>query len=368
VAMKEDTPTVPEGILRFVIKDNGKGIDEKDLKRIFQPFQQASSSTESVYGGTGLGLAITQKIVTALGGTISVESKKGSWSKFTVDLPCSDAPMNVLDVSAKVQKWAIHMVGFSEPEKSKAIQLLGVYQIDALIFSSMKEMLASMSGPGGLLSDQIHVCLIHEECFDERLLPEFSKTTFFTVGPQFSVDEAMIAHHFRSFDHMIPSVFINTLMSNVARGLNPNDTLTARSKSFSGPEGLFSQMKILIAEDNIVNQKVLSQMLRRLNVKHIDIVGNGQEACNKVETNSYDLILMDQQMPIMGGVAACQQILARPGIQRHPTIVFVTAHVSASFEAECLEAGGSGFVPKPFKLDVIEKCLRQIYSQTILKR
>lgn len=128
----------------------------------------------------------------------------------------------------------------------------------------------------------------------------------------------------------------------------------------------FSHLRVLIAEDNVVNQKVLSRMLQSLNVQHVDIVNNGLEACEKEACEHYDLILMDQQMPVMNGLEACRRILTGHRLattrsdRRRPQIVFVTAHAMASVQTECFEAGGTGFVPKPFKLEDIEKCLRNI--------
>jgi two-component system, sensor histidine kinase len=126
----------------------------------------------------------------------------------------------------------------------------------------------------------------------------------------------------------------------------------------------FSELKILIAEDNLVNQKVISGMLSRLGISHVDIVENGRLACEREESENppYDVILLDQQMPVMGGVEACRHIVSRPGHHKRPPIVFVSAHVSPTFEAECLRAGGSEFISKPFKVDQIATCLRKVCS------
>jgi CheY-like chemotaxis protein len=76
----------------------------------------------------------------------------------------------------------------------------------------------------------------------------------------------------------------------------------------------------------------------------------------------YDIILMDQQMPVMGGVEACQRIVNRPGQHKRPKVVFVSAHVSPTFEAQCSAAGGTGFLAKPFKMDQIAECFREVCS------
>jgi signal transduction histidine kinase/CheY-like chemotaxis protein len=364
-----ESPPIPRRVLRFVVKDNGKGIDQKDLKRIFQPFQQSSSATESVYGGTGLGLSITQKIVTALGGTISVESEKGSWSRFTVDLPCSDEPVNVHDISSQVKSWAVYLVGFAESERYKAMQIMGPFAMNISILSSMSEIPTAKEATTMVL-------LVHEDCFESSCMAGLISTqsTLFTFGPKFSVNESTTAHHFRSIDHMIPSFFVRTLVRHVTKQ-TMGSTMHTKSSMVDCMEvssmdigqeveekNEFSHLRVLLVEDNKVNQKVLSRMLHRLKVQRVDIVNNGLEACEKEAIERYDLILMDQQMPVMGGLEACRRIRRRSLLEggNSPPIVFVTAHVLASVEAECVAAGGSGFVPKPFKLEEIEQCLRNV--------
>ena len=356
-------------VLRFIVEDNGKGIDESDLKRIFQPFQQASSTAENVYGGTGLGLSITQKIVTALGGTINVASKKSEWSKFTVDIPCEDSPVIVKDISHQVKNYILHIVGFHGTEKVRAEYLLQTFDMDGYFFTTLGDMLDVFQSMT-LEPEQTHVCLLHEDCYEDDKAKFLSQSITITFGQKFGVDEDKVAYHFRSLEHLLPSHFINHLIRSVCskkeqKGMQLEDSVTGQDTNIMTKS--YTELRVLIAEDNIVNQKVLTRILNQLNVKTVDIVENGLEACKKEEEVVYDLIFMDQQMPIMGGVAACRRILERYNIknsqnQQRPTIVFATAQVSADCEMECSDAGGSGFVPKPFNLDVIEQCLRTVYK------
>jgi CheY-like chemotaxis protein len=357
-------------ILRFIVEDNGKGIDESDLKRIFQPFQQASSTAENVYGGTGLGLSITQKIVTALGGTISVCSRKNEWSKFTVDIPCQDPPVVIQDISNQVKDYIVHIVGFHGTEKLRAEAILQTYSMNGQFFNTHREMLSEYRTTG-LRPEQFHVCLLHEECYIKDSAISFSQSITISFGPKFAVNEDKVAYHFRSLEHLLPSHFINHLIRSVH---NKKEQAGIQSKASATADNVnnimksYSELRVMIAEDNVVNQKVLTRILNQLNVKSIDIANNGMEACVMEEKATYDLIFMDQQMPIMGGVAACQKILTRYNDnigaqnQQRPTIVFATAHVSPAFEVECSDAGGSGFVPKPFSLDIIKQCLRNVYK------
>jgi CheY-like chemotaxis protein len=350
-------------ILRFIVEDNGKGIDKKDLKRIFQPFQQASSTAENIYGGTGLGLSITQKLVKALQGNVRVESKKGEWSKFIVDFPFTDVPVNVLYKSQQVSNYVLHIVGLDEFEQESVMHILSAYNIYTLFFNSVLDMVDAVRTTS-VLPDQVHICLVHEDHFDDNSAESLSDSVILTYGPKFSVNHERAAFHFRSFHHILPSYFVNHLIRCVEEKKQQQNNMTRNTLDFSKVEvKAYTDMKILIAEDNVVNQKVLTRILQRLKVENIDIVENGLEACKKEAIESYDIVFMDQQMPIMGGVTACKEILSRPGGHVHPTIIFVTAHVSNDFERECMDAGGSGFIPKPFKLDVIEQSLQKNYKQ-----
>jgi signal transduction histidine kinase/CheY-like chemotaxis protein len=372
---KEGTPEKPtkvpvpmngvaKQVLRFVVKDHGKGIDAKDFDRIFQPFHQASGSEpEDVYGGTGLGLAITQKLVAAMGGVISVDSKKGSWSKFTVDLPCHDAPVNVSDIASKMQLWRVFLVGASEHKKEIVIRGFTAYNVDITTFDSMSEMATAISGDSALSDERVYVCLVQEDAYQDELYKSLSKkakSALLTFGPKYSVHDSEIAHHFRSLEQVIPSVLMETMIEKV-RSAKEHQMEVEDVEEIAVS---YSELRVLVAEDNKINQKVVLRMLGRLGVKHIDVVDNGLKACQMeaAQDRPYDIILMDQQMPIMGGVSACRHILNRAGGHVRPKVVFVTAHVSPNFEAECREAGSSGFLPKPFKLEQIEKCLQMLYT------
>jgi two-component system sensor histidine kinase/response regulator len=121
----------------------------------------------------------------------------------------------------------------------------------------------------------------------------------------------------------------------------------------------WSTLRILVAEDNLVNQKVLNRMLERLEVESVTIVGNGEEAVKREAEEQFDLVLMDMQMPVMDGIEACKAIHKRQ--QGHPIakVVFVTAHVVYSFQQTCLDNGAIGCIGKPCNKKDVEDALQQ---------
>lgn len=381
--------------LIFTVKDYGKGIEKHDFDVIFRPFQQASDAhiTESVYGGTGLGLAITKKLVTALGGTISVDSELGSWSEFTVRLPCSDAPAPVKKLSQQVRDATVIILGLLESQVENVMRILQAFDIDVRLVSSLNEMealvLPEKNSTNLIALDRRIMCMIHGEMISREWLLSFStwpkrrkrnSISLFTFGPhlieyQDLPELPVMWHHIRSLEQIIPQALIEMLddkskmMHCTDDSCSGNDEQATNGVQHSLDEQdkhmSYENLRVLIAEDNKVNQKVLMRMLNRLNVKYIDVVENGRDAVEREACTPYDVILMDQQMPVMGGVNACRMIVSRDcgsGSSSHPIpfIIFVTAQVSCDFEMECKAAGSSGFLPKPFKLENIDQCLRSV--------
>lgn len=396
--------------LIFTVKDYGKGIERHDFDVIFHPFQQASGAhiTESVYGGTGLGLAITKKLVAALGGTISVDSEIGCWSEFTVRLPCSDPPAPVKKLSQQLSDATVIILGLSESQQDNVLRVLLAFDIDVRLVSTLDDIEAlvalplpktSNTGCGSISLDRRIMCMIHGEMIHPECLLSFREwqkrrkscgLSLFTFGQHWNECQdhpsasPVMSHHIRSLEQVIPQALIEMLddKSKLMHCTNENGIGTSTSTSngsYGDPSTIFGvqhslndpgeevivsheDLRVLIAEDNKINQKVLMGMLSRLNVKSIDVVENGRDAVEREACTPYDVILMDQQMPVMGGVNACRMIVSRDCRDSHPIpfIIFVTAHVSIDFEIECQAAGSAGFLPKPFKLDDIEKCLRSI--------
>jgi CheY-like chemotaxis protein len=369
--------------IRFEIKDYGQGISSDAFESIFFPFHQTrAGQAENVYGGTGLGLAITKKLVNGLGGTISVDSVEKQWSKFTVDLPFLDPPVDRAALSAALQHVSVLLVlgDSTSPELACATKVLGEYQLETKSFETLAELTAAvLRGDYYLKSDRSYVCLVHVDQYDTMGAKALTDSTgghvtLATVGKKNvngKNDGTVPPHHIRSLEQMIPCTLLKTILR-ISEGKKHKKPASVKSDAVH--EGM-NRLRVLLAEDNVVNIKVMMRMLSRIGVKHVDVAQNGEEAVVAEAAKVYDLILMDMSMPIMNGPCAARLICARYQQRREdgggeelpnhncPKIVFVTAHVSPDFEEQCRQAGGSGFLPKPFKVDEIEKCLRNICSE-----
>jgi CheY-like chemotaxis protein len=243
--------------------------------------------------------------------------------------------------------------------------------------------------------DRTYVCWIDESVYQRDVMQRFqlevehAETTslLWTVGPAYAVAEG--SHHFRNLLQMVPSVLMQRLAEEVEELFS-----SRRQPSFNSQQGLVDStapkhtrrvsnrhrigqkklktslqnlptetrdkedVAILIVEDNVINQKVLRALLKKLGYTHVTVVSDGQQAVDAVARDNYDVVLMDVQMPVMNGLEATRVIVGRQQESEElPKIVFVTATVDQSLEEEAKELGAVGFVPKPFNLRQLEACM-----------
>ena len=365
-ATKESLSRTHNGkMICFAVRDSGQGIDPTDFHKIFQPFRQASAETERVYGGTGLGLAVTAKIVSSLGGHISVSSEVGEWTEFRVELPFRDVPVNTEALAQKLQNATILLVGNINTNVDDTSRVFRSCNLNFEKFAGMRELvMATINTPGYLNKDRSYICMVHESLYDHEsfaALAKAARSVLLTYGPKYAVKETK--GHYRSLTQMLPSVLMASLCS-VERSLLSEESLPGTPKAAAGASTVakksFENLQLLIAEDNKINQKVLIRILKRLGLENVDVVDDGKQAVEAEAQKAYDCILMDVQMPVMDGIEACREIMKRKGgghIQ--PKVIFVTAHVSDAFETECRAAGGTDFLPKPFNIADIDNCLKR---------
>ena len=358
----DETPAV--GILRMTIKDHGKGIEKKDFEKIFEPFSQASTETERLYGGTGLGLSISAKIVKALGGQISVESEVGKWTAMHVDFPHSDNIITLADIpnlAPHLKSVVLFLVGADQEELWEVSRVFKPCVAKIVAIDSMSELKIHAASLDGRHD---YITLVNENCYDKQICQELAtgkRMLFVTLGPKFCVKDAR--EHIRQISRVLPSILIQELDDLLVKSKETNNGIAPPIETDPADKVIpFEDFRILIAEDNLVNQKVLARVLKRIGVKDIQVVENGKLAVDKEAAEEFDVVLMDMQMPIMDGIEACRLIVDRQnreGITNGAKVVFCTAHVLDSFKNECYASGGSGFLPKPFRIDDVKKCLQE---------
>jgi signal transduction histidine kinase/CheY-like chemotaxis protein len=371
----------PSQLLKFSVKDYGKGIDQKDFEAIFKPFNQAGKETQTVYGGTGLGLSITSSLVHRLGGRITVDSVVGKYSEFVVVLPLHrTCPFQ--DASRLAELLAdttIIVVQNNEllgsPFGPDVVKEYSLDLVSARDWEHLEETM-TVESPGRNWSERHCMILVSGADFDASSFQNIQKLTdgscsLITHGrTQVPGSSCM---HWTTFRGMFPTVALSRLAAlNVSKEVQESKAVTdvePQENASAAPPLTIEPLvqdsrevakgppRILIAEDNLVNQKVLGRVLKKLGMEHVDIVDNGLKAVEATAQKHYDLVFMDMQMPVMDGLEATQLIKAQECSQ-HTKVVFCTAHAVEEFHLAAKQVGSDGFISKPFNMKNIEDCLK----------
>ena len=352
-----------EGPVRLTVsvRDTGVGISADSIGRLFQAFSQADSSTTRIYGGTGLGLAISRRLATAMGGDLEVTSQVGRGSTFVFTavlaetgdrraagstpagvsltgksaLIVDDNATNRRVLGLLVKKWG--MACTEAPTGRRALQLISDgHRFDvAVLDMHMPEMdgtqLALNVRTSPTASD---LPLILLSSLHGHLPPEHR-----------ALFAATLSKPIRS------RVLYETLQAIVA----PATTVLAAIETAGGrrctdaPGAASTPVRILLAEDNPINQRVAQAMLTKLGHR-VDTVSNGLEAVEAVRRAAYDIVLMDVQMPQLDGLDATVRIRAETPPDRRPFIVAMTANVLAEDRAACAAAGMDAYLAKPVQI------------------
>lgn len=375
-----------KNVLRFTVKDYGKGIDKKDFRSIFNPFSQASKETQSVYGGTGLGLSITSKLVQRLGGSVSVDSEVDVFTSFFVDLPFDGEPVDFKEVASLLENTSIVMLRPEEQFSSSLSmeddysplgpQVVRAYDLHVLRCLNWEDVDKKVSTSK---SRRHHAFIVDKSLCDKKGYEKIKERlgaencTLFTTGVSSEVG-AIEGRHFKSLSANFPARLLKSISKHVA----DDRKAKVREEPISTPMSHFrdgesasedvtlalKEVKVLYADDNLVNQKVLMKMLNRIGLVDVDVVDDGLKAVNLCKEKEHDVIFMDMQMPVMDGVEACKHILKNnPQAQ----VIFVTAHTHDEYTATAADAGGIGYISKPFNLKEIESVVKK-YAKAVLSK
>lgn len=347
--------------LLFEVKDTGIGIPPERVDRLFKSFSQVDASTTRKYGGSGLGLAICKGIVEALGGRIWVESEpgKGSSFNFTFETSTSNHQDPVAnDIIASLAGKKVLVLDDNEVNLMILDRQLSGWGMDVITESVPQTALKKLRG--GLAVDLIisdyRMPILSGEEFVQRLRGFRSKTELpiiiFSSGLQrVSAElEPMINGSLTKPGRQ------ETLLKTVAKALGTMDEMVIKEKKENEREQ-FPKLKLLLVEDNSVNQKVALRMLSKMGIE-ADVAGNGLEAVEIADQIKYDMILMDMMMPVMDGVEATIEIRKQETEGHHrSTIIAMTANVMKEDMERCREAGMDDYLSKPVRLEKLEQTI-----------
>jgi CheY-like chemotaxis protein len=354
----------------------------------------------------GAGVTIASRLVQLLGSQLHMgDSPVGDGTDFSFDVPFTGgtAPANVALLAHKLKNATVLFVG-DVSHGELALTALARAGIDIVQVDNCSELLVLIESKTAIDPHRIYMCLMQENLYQAqtfRLLATVARSVLLTFGPHRLVRDGK--RHFVSLDRTLPSLVLETMVAclKIAAVASPtpppphaakpprptkrvvSDDSLSTTDTKQQPSFDLSAVKVLIAEDNRINQKVLVRMLKRLGMKHIDVVTDGKQAVESCLKNTYDIVFVDNQMPVMDGLEACRRIKQQQ--QQHnsgivvnnddedsygddgsgPAIVFVTANTTEEFRKDAYLAGGTGFISKPFDIRAIEAYFK---TQTKLRR
>ena len=348
--------------LEFAVRDTGEGIPTDKMHRLFRSFSQIDASTTRKHGGTGLGLAISQRLVELHGGTIWVESEVGQGSTFTFTILVEEdqeqeaCPLDSLAAAKDKQVWLLDDNATNLTIQEAMLRRLGLEirsfrHVDHLhhhlaVHPAPDLLMLDMHLPG---TDGLTVGRAIRRRHPQVPMMLLSSGNLVQTEAQRAVFQAILQKPVRNKD----------LQRQVLRLLNAHTAAKpALEKVAEGREELdLSAFRILLVEDNRVNQRVAQRMLQKFNAK-VEVANNGQEAVDFVKLGPFDLILMDMQMPVMDGLEATRLIRSCTE-QVQPLILAMTANAAREDRERCLAIGMDDFLSKPIKLDQLREHLRR---------
>jgi signal transduction histidine kinase/DNA-binding response OmpR family regulator len=362
------TVTMKGEQLEFAVRDTGIGLDEKAQTRLFQSFSQADSSTTRKYGGTGLGLAISKKLAELMGGTMWVESAgPGQGSTFHFTIRCQPADLRkgtrrdfigaqpalqgkrilVVDDNAtnrrilKLQaaKWGMEVYDTETPEQA----------LEVLMRDSFDLAILDMHMPG---MDGATLAVRIREAGHSLPLVLFS-----SAGSSKEVSDGLFAA--RLAKPLRQSQFFDTLVTLLAHARARRHVATPAQPRIDPQLASRHALRILLVEDNVVNQKLALRLLQQMGYR-ADLASNGLEAIECVARQTYDVVLMDVQMPEMDGFEASRQITTRWAAGQRPRIIATTANAMQGDRELCLAAGMDDYVSKPIRVDELVAALMSV--------
>ncbi len=355
--------------LHFYVRDTGIGIPKDRMNLLFQSFSQVDSSTTRKYGGTGLGLVISKKLSELMGGTMWAESQEGAGSTFhftiqtqAAELPSAakqvipveltGLPILIVDdnktnrriLTLQTQSWGMQPVDFANPLDALETLKRGDKYSIGILDMHMPEM------DGVTLANEIRAI--------GNQMPLIMLTSLGWRDPgQTANFSAFLTKPVKQ------SSLYNAILNVLSIQQPAEKRRTPVETHFESDLAARYPTKILLAEDNVINQKLAARLLQKMGYR-IDIAANGLEVIQSLERQHYDLILMDVQMPEMDGLAATRLIRRKMPVNMQPRIVAMTANAMQGDREACLEAGMDDYLSKPIQISDLVNVLKQ-YGQPL---
>ncbi len=387
--------------VHFSVQDSGIGISEDKLKTIFDAFSQADSTITRKYGGTGLGLTISSRFVSMMGGKLEVESKVGEGTRFFFTLEFDESPSSEFNFKNEFTEFKCALLA-SEKDKKYHTQYvydyLNYFGCDVIYFYNSKD-IKNLTN-----RKDINFVILDVDYIDDSEIEEYKhvpipgivilKSSMQSISSKYTTDYlkalyepvnvTKLANILKNQKELLPKV--EKVQPQTTSYEGADEQISSKEHGFEikkphivqdehvhakeeqQSEEIGGKLKILVAEDNDINRKLIKRTLENYNVE-VTLANNGQEALEMVKNRKFDIIFMDIAMPVMDGVEALHAILSQEinTGTKHTPIVALTANALKGDRERFLSEGFDEYITKPIKSSSIEAILQMFTGKRYLK-
>ncbi|MBX2864058.1 MAG: response regulator, partial [Leptolyngbyaceae cyanobacterium MAG.088] len=370
-------PAEESVLLLFAVRDTGIGIPEDRIDQIFEPFRQASKSTTRKYGGTGLGLTISKRLAETMGGSLWVESEVNKGSTFFFTARTQVDPVTVQpERPAELAVWGnqrLLVIDKNTTRRKNLYWQLEVLDISVVFCRNVAEALLLIQHGqqfDGVILDAAITKIDTLSAIESlrQAIPQSVVPMIVLADLKENLNQNALSHMAVVWKPIKQAALYRALMSvhpDIMQVSTVHNCKTLKSVDLvtsSEVEPVSDGLKVLVADDNPVNQRVAQHMLQLLGYQS-DTVATGSAAIEAVEREAYDVVLMDMRMPQMSGVEATRHIRQMGAKISQPWIIAMTANASSEDRDYCLKAGMNDYLSKPIRRDTLSRTFMNINTK-----
>ena len=376
VTVTTETSCDKHARLRFAVSDTGIGIAAADQQRIMQAFEQVDGSTTRQHGGTGLGLAISGKLISMMGGELSVTSEldKGSTFAFTCEFELQDPSVaEQPQGEADLVDLPVLIVDDNATNRRLLERLLDDWRMQPSSVADGAAALRAMQL--ARTNNRFFPLVLLDQCMPQmdgfalaqriKADPELAGATIMMLSSAGRQEDAIRCREIGISAYLTKPIHRSLLLSTIKRAMGSSQIRPRwrGRRTLPEPQPGQRRLRILLAEDNLVNQRLAARILEKVG-HEVVVVDDGQQALDAAATQQFDLVLMDVQMPHVSGLEATATIRSAEQLTgKHLPIVAMTAHAMSGDRERCQESGMDDYIAKPIDRDRMLEVIDRLTAQ-----